>query len=75
MSLYTRFAAGLVFPLHERIKGHDSVAVRERLERSQWRTRAEIEAEQIEHILLVEVSDVIDRLADNRFEQQIGGSL
>ena len=50
VSLYTRFAAGLVFPLHERVKGHDSVAVRERLERSQWRTRAEIEAEQIERL-------------------------
>ena len=31
-SLYTRFVSGVLFPLHERIKGHDSVAVRRRLE-------------------------------------------
>lgn len=34
--LYTRaFAAGL-FPLHERLKGHQTVAVRRALERTQW---------------------------------------
>ncbi|QOJ31273.1 MAG: phenylacetate--CoA ligase family protein [Gammaproteobacteria bacterium] len=36
MSLYTRFASGLLFPLHERLKGHGSVALRRELERSQW---------------------------------------
>ena len=35
-SLYTQFCAGLLFPLHERLKGHDSVAVRRELEASQW---------------------------------------
>jgi phenylacetate-CoA ligase len=35
-SLYTRFVSGLLFPLHERLKGHDSVAVRRDLENSQW---------------------------------------
>lgn len=35
-SLYTRFAAGVLFPLHERLKGHDSVARRRALEASQW---------------------------------------
>lgn len=35
-SLYTRFAAGVLFPLHERLKHHDSVARRRALERSQW---------------------------------------
>ncbi|MBI5256407.1 MAG: phenylacetate--CoA ligase family protein [Burkholderiales bacterium] len=34
--LYTRLCAGLLFPLHERLKHHDSVAVRRRLEESQW---------------------------------------
>ncbi|MEF8734482.1 MAG: phenylacetate--CoA ligase family protein [Candidatus Accumulibacter meliphilus] len=36
MSLYTTICAGLLFPLHERLKGHDTVAVRRRLEDSQW---------------------------------------
>lgn len=35
-SLYTRIVAGLLFPLHERLKQHDSVAIRKRLEHSQW---------------------------------------
>lgn len=35
---YTRLVSGLVFPLHERLKGHDTVAVRRRLEQSQWLT-------------------------------------
>lgn len=45
-SAYTRFAAGVLFPLHERLKGHDSVAVRRRLEASQWNSRDQILAEQ-----------------------------
>ncbi|WIT11340.1 phenylacetate--CoA ligase family protein [Paucibacter sediminis] len=36
MSLYTGLCAELLFPLHERLKGHDSVARRRQLERSQW---------------------------------------
>jgi len=43
---YTRLASSWLFPLHERIKGHDSVAIRQRLERSQWLSAAEIEREQ-----------------------------
>ncbi|MCG6940123.1 MAG: phenylacetate--CoA ligase family protein [Thiohalocapsa sp.] len=34
--LYTRFASGVLFPLHEWAKGHRSVAVRRALERTQW---------------------------------------
>ena len=36
MSLYTGICSRLLFPLHERLKGHDSVARRQRLEKSQW---------------------------------------
>lgn len=35
-SLYTRMVSGLVFPLHERLKHHDTVAVRRQLEQTQW---------------------------------------
>jgi len=34
--VYTSVASSLLFPLHERVKGHDSVAVRRRMEASQW---------------------------------------
>ena len=36
MSVYTRLASEVLFPLHERLKGHDSVARRRNLEQSQW---------------------------------------
>ncbi len=45
-SAYTRFASGILFPLHERLKGHDSVAVLRRLERSQWHSPGQIAHEQ-----------------------------
>jgi len=45
--LYTRLASGLLFPLHERLKGHDSVALRRSLERSQWLSADALEAQQI----------------------------
>ncbi len=34
--LYTRICADVLFPLHERIKGHETVSVRRFLEQSQW---------------------------------------
>lgn len=34
--LYTHLVSGVLFPLHERIKGHDTVQVRRALEESQW---------------------------------------
>jgi phenylacetate-CoA ligase len=57
MSSYTRFCADIVFPLHERLKGHSSVAIRERLEASQWGAPADIESEQAQRLnaFLVEI--------------------
>ncbi|THF63655.1 phenylacetate--CoA ligase family protein [Pseudothauera nasutitermitis] len=43
-SLYTRLVSGLLFPLHERLKGHGSVRARRALEDSQWWPRERIEA-------------------------------
>ena len=45
--LYTRLIAGVVFPLHERLKGHRSVALRRELEVSQWWPPAQLEALQL----------------------------
>ena len=48
--IYTRWASGVLFPLHERLKGHDSVAVRRRLERSQWLSPEQITADQAQRL-------------------------
>jgi phenylacetate-CoA ligase len=40
----TAIIAGAVFPLHERLKGHDSVRRRRELERTQWLPAAELDA-------------------------------
>jgi phenylacetate-CoA ligase len=40
--LYTRFASGVLFPLHELAKGHPTVAVRRELERTQWLSPGEL---------------------------------
>jgi phenylacetate-CoA ligase len=48
--LYTNLVSGLLFPLHERLKGHDSVAVRRRMEQTQWWPAARIKALQLERL-------------------------
>ena len=42
MSFYTRLCSKALFPLHERLKGHRSLELRRRLEKSQWWTPEEI---------------------------------
>ena len=48
--IYTRFVAGVIFPLQERLKGHTTVAVRTSLEESQWWPRERLEALQVERL-------------------------
>ncbi len=50
MSLYTKLAANLIFPLHERLKGHSTVAVRRELERTQWLSPERLEQLRIERL-------------------------
>ncbi len=50
MSLYTKLCTGLIFPLHERFKGHSTVALHERLEASQWWPAARLEAFRVERL-------------------------
>lgn len=49
-SAYTKLVSGYLFPLHERLKGHDTVAVREALEESQWWSRDMLEALQLRRL-------------------------
>jgi len=50
LSLQTCFIANILFPLHERLKGHDSVALRRRLEESQWWPAERLEAYRVERL-------------------------
>jgi len=47
---YTRLVSGLLFPLHERLKHHDSVAVRRRMEETQWWPAQRLAALQLERL-------------------------
>lgn len=48
--LYTRLVSSLIFPLHERLKHHSSVAARRQLEVSQWWSPAQLAALQLERL-------------------------
>lgn len=50
MRPYTAFCSHVLFPLHERLKGHASVAVRRRLEASQWWSADRLEADRVERL-------------------------
>lgn len=54
--LYTRLVAGVLFPLHERLKRHSTVAVRRAMEDSQWWPAERLQALQVDRLrtLLVE---------------------
>ncbi len=49
-SLYTRAVAGILFPLHERLKGHGTVPLLRSLEQSQWWSPDEIARHQAERL-------------------------
>ncbi|MCB1776164.1 MAG: phenylacetate--CoA ligase family protein [Candidatus Competibacteraceae bacterium] len=55
---YTRIAAHLLFPLHERLKRHDTVQIRRNLEQSQWWSHERLQNLQIQRLqsLLQQVS-------------------
>ena len=40
---YTKTVSGFIFPLHEKLKKHDTVAVREDLEKTQWWSKEDLE--------------------------------
>ena len=50
MSLYTKLVSGVLFPLHERLKGHTSVAVMRAMERSQWLSATDLEQLQVRRL-------------------------
>ncbi len=58
--MYTPLVSRLLFPLHERLKGHDSVALRRRMEQTQWWAPEQIAALQTERLraLLTQAAEV-----------------
>jgi phenylacetate-CoA ligase len=50
MSLYTKFVSGSLFPLHERLKGHSTVATLRSMEHSQWLSPVAMERLQIQRL-------------------------
>lgn len=58
MDLYTSFVSSLLFPLHERLKHHDTVAVRRRMEEVQWWPADRVAALQLQglRVLLQDVA-------------------
>ena len=49
-ALYTKLISNVIFPLQERLKHHDTVAVRRKMEETQWWSRERIEALQLERL-------------------------
>lgn len=48
--LYTKLVSSALFPLHERIKGHDTVRVRKDMEKSQWYTLEQMQELRIKRL-------------------------
>ena len=50
MSWYTQLVSGVLFPLHERLKHHNTVRVRRDMERTQWLNAEELEQLQLQRL-------------------------
>jgi phenylacetate-CoA ligase len=48
--MYTRLVSSLVFPLHERLKRHDSTAIRRQMEESQWWSPEQLRQQQLQRL-------------------------
>lgn len=74
MGLYTRIVAGVLFPLHEYVKRHDSVSIRKAMEKSQWWSSQQLQDYQLRQLkkLLRRAGDKVpyyrDLLSDIPFE-------
>jgi len=66
MGLYTSLVASLVFPLHERLKRHDTVSIRRQMEEAQWWSAERLQAFQLQRLqaLLREVGQHVPYYRD-----------
>ena len=58
MGLYTSFVSSVVFPLQERLKGHDTVAIRRKMEDTQW-----LSGEAVARIQLQRLKELLEDVA------------
>ncbi|MDX2367666.1 MAG: AMP-binding protein [Colwellia sp.] len=65
--IYTKFVSSVLFPLHEQLKKHDTVAIKQALERSQWLTTTEILKQQEQRL----VEYIATAVADVPYYQQM----
>lgn len=49
-SLYTQFVSGFLFPLQEKLKSHDTVTIRRKMEQSQWWPHDKLEIFRIQRL-------------------------
>lgn len=66
MNAYTALCTEVLFPVHEWLKGHESVRVRKALEASQWWTLERINAQQVSRLraFLVEIGQRVPYYRD-----------
>ncbi|PWB56143.1 MAG: capsule biosynthesis protein CapK, partial [Nitrosomonadales bacterium] len=50
LNFYTRMVSSCLFPLHEKLKHHDTVRIRKEMERTQWLSPDRLEALQLERL-------------------------
>jgi phenylacetate-CoA ligase len=48
--LYTNIVSKILFPIHEKLKKHDTVAIRQSLEQSQWFSREQLVSQQAKRL-------------------------
>lgn len=53
MDFFTKTASKLLFPLHERLKGHDTWTILKKLEKTQWLPSAQLKALQLTRLQLL----------------------
>lgn len=61
MRLYTKLVSSLIFPLHERLKKHTTVAVRQQMEQTEWFSPEEITQLQVTRLrdFLVDIGEKV----------------
>jgi phenylacetate-CoA ligase len=47
MNLYTKFVSSVLFPIHEKLKQHDTVRIRKEMEQTQWLSQSELKSLQL----------------------------
>ena len=76
MSAYTAIVGKLLFPLHERLKGHTTVSVHNQMEQRQWQTPEQLQQYQVQRLrtFLADIGANVpyfrDMFAERRFNPE-----